>query len=101
MVEGKSVTQKLRALSSGESDTAILPVSRSMTHKYGAGTCGHIEIKYLWLQYSSDDRKFSTKDVPTKSNVAYIGTKGLTHDRIWKLVNLMGMHLAAHGDVDS
>ena len=45
----------------------------------------------------------------TESNVADIGTKGLTSDRIWKLMNLMGMSGVSsaatngdkHGDVES
>ena len=33
--------------------------------------------------------------VPTESNIADIATKGLTSDRILKLMNLMGMSLVA------
>ena len=42
-----------------------------------------------------DEKKLATEHVPTESNVADIGTKVLTSDRIWKLTNLMGMSLVA------
>ena len=59
-----------------------------------------------------DEKKLATKRVPTGSNIADIGTKGLTSDRMWKLMNQMGMSLLGgvscaaangenHGDVDS
>ena len=61
---------------------------------------------------ASHGREEATKHVPTESNIAGIGTKGLTSDRIWKVMNQMGMGLVAgveclaqqgenHGDVDS
>ena len=37
----------------------------------------------------------SNRREEVESNVADIATKGLTSDRIWKLMNLMGMNLAA------
>ena len=61
-----------------------------------------------------DEKKWATKHVPTESHIADIGTNKLTSDRIWKLMNQMGMSLVAgvecscaaadgqnHGDVDS
>ena len=42
-----------------------------------------------------DEKKKATKHVPIESNIADIGTKGLTSDRIWKLMNHMGMSLVA------
>ena len=60
-----------------------------------AGKCRHIEVKWLWLQQAMDEKKLATKHVPTDSNIADIGTKGLTSDRIWKLVNQEGMSLVA------
>ena len=39
--------------------------------------------------------KLATKHVPTGSDIADIGTKGLTSYRIWKLMNQMGMSLVA------
>ena len=42
-----------------------------------------------------DEKKLATKHVSTESNVAHIGTKGLTSDRIWKMMNLLGMSLVA------
>ena len=42
-----------------------------------------------------DEKKLATKHVPTESNIAEIGTKGLTSDGIWKLMNQMAMRLVA------
>ena len=124
-LEGWSVTQKVRALSSRESEfyaqgsgaargllmkhicheagepTKKLVLhcdsvaSRGMAQRLGAGKCRHIEVKWLWLQQAMDEKKLATKHVSTESNVADIGTKGLTSDRIGKLMNLMGMSLVA------
>ena len=69
--------------------------SRGMAELLGAGKCRHIEVKWLWLQQAMDEKKLATKHVSTESNVADIGTKGLTSDRIGKLMNLMGMSLVA------
>ena len=44
---------------------------------------------------SMDEKKLATEHVPTESNIADIATKGLTGDRVWKLMNLMGMNLVA------
>ena len=41
------------------------------------------------------EKKLAKKHVPTESNIADIGTKGLTSDRMWKLMNQMGMSLVA------
>ena len=120
-LEGWPVTQKVCALSSGESEfysqgSGAAPgllmkhmcheagepkkslvlhcdsaASRGMTQRLGAGKCRHIEGKYLWLQQASKERKLTTKHMPLESKVADIGPKGLTRDRIWKLMNLMGM----------
>ena len=68
-------------------------VSRGMAQRLGA--CRHIEVKWLWLQQAMDEKKLATKHVPTESNIADIGTKALTRDRIWKLMNQMGMSLVA------
>ena len=124
-LEGWSVTQKVRALSSGDSEsyaqgsgaargllmkhicheageatrTLVLHcdsvASRGMAQRLGAGKCRHIEVKWLWLQQAMDEKKLATKRVSTESNVADIGTKGLTSDRIWKVMNLMRMSLVA------
>ena len=59
------------------------------------GKCRHIEVQWLWLQQAMDEKKWATKHVSTESNVADIGTKGLTSDRTGKLMNLMGMSLVA------
>ena len=69
--------------------------SRGMAQRLGAGKCRHIEVKWLWLQQAMDEKKLATKHVPTESNIADIGTKGLTSDRIWKLMNQMGLSLVA------
>ena len=83
-LEGWSVTQKVRALSSGESEfyaqgsgaarglsmkhicheageptkTLVLHcdsvASRGMAQRLGAGKCRHIEVKWLWLQQAMD-----------------------------------------------
>ena len=42
-----------------------------------------------------DEKKLGMKHVPTESNIADIGTKGLTSDRIWKLMNQVGMSMVA------
>ena len=124
-LEGWSVTQKVRALSSGESvfyaqgsgaarcllmkhicheagettKTLVLHcdsvASRGMAQRLGAGKCRHIEVKWLWLQQPMDEKKLATQHVPIESNSADIGTKGLTSDRIWKLMNQMGMSLVS------
>ena len=73
----------------------------------------HIKVKLPSLQHAMDEKKLATKHVPTEANIADISAKGLTSDRMWKLMNLMGMSLVAgmeclvlqpgenHGDVDS
>ena len=124
-LDGWSVTQKVGTLSSGESEfyaqrsgaargllmkhicheageptkTLVLQrdsvASRAMAQRLGAGKCRHIELKWLWLQQGMDEKKWATKHVPTESNIADIATKELTSDRIWKLMNLMGMSLVA------
>ena len=120
-LEGWSVTQKVRASSSSEfyaqgsgargllmkhicheagepKKTLMLycdsVASRGMAQRLGARKCRHIEVKWLWLQHAMDE-KLVTKHIPTESNIADIGTKGLTSDRIWKLMNQMGMSLVA------
>ena len=105
-LEGWSETQKVRALSSGESEfyaqgsgaargllmkhichkageatkTLVLHcdsvASRGMAQRLGAGKCRHIEVKLLWLQQAMDEKKLATKHVSTESNVSDIGTKG-------------------------
>ena len=118
-LEGWSVTQKGRALSSGESEfyaqgsgaargllikhicheageaTKTL-IFHFDAHRLGAGKCRHIEVKWLWLQQAMYKKtKLATKHVSSESNVADFGTKGWTSDRIWKLMNLMGTSLVA------
>ena len=118
-LERWSVTQKVRALSSRESEfyaegsraargllmkhicheagepTKKLVLhcdsvaSRGMAELLGAGKCRHIEVQWLWLQQAMDEKKLATKHVSTESNVADIGTKGLTSDRTGKLMNLI------------
>ena len=86
-LEGWSVTQKVRALSSGESEfnapgsgaargllmkhvcheagettkTLVLhcdsAASRGMAQRLGAGNCRHIEVKWLWLQQAMDETR--------------------------------------------
>ena len=103
-LEGWSVTRKVRALSSGESEfyaqgsgaargllmkhicheageaTKKLVLhcdsvaSRGMAQRLGAGKCRHIEVKWLWFQQAMDEKKLATKHVSTESNVADIGT---------------------------
>ena len=124
-LEGWSVTQKVRASSSSEfyaqgsgargllmkhfcheagepKRTLMLHcdsvASRGMAQRLGARKCRHIEVKWLWLQQAMDE-KLVTKHIPTESNIADIGTKGLTSDRKWKLMNQMGMSLVAGGSV--
>ena len=124
-LEGWSVTQKVRALSSGESEfyahgfaaargllmkhicheagetkkTLVLHfdsvASRGMAQRLGAGKCHHVEVRCLWLEQAMDEKQLVTEHVPTESNIADIGTKGLTRDRIWKLMNQNGMSLVA------
>ena len=65
-----------------------------MAQRLGA-KCRHIEVIWLRLQQAMDEKELATKHVPTESNVADIGTKGLMSDRIWKLMNQMGMSLGA------
>ena len=119
------MTQKVSALSSGESEfyaqgsgaargllmkhicheagettkTLVLHcdsvASRGVAQRLGVGKCRRIEVKWLWLQQAMDEKKLATKHVPTGSNIADIGTKGLTSDRMWKLMNQMGMSLVA------
>ena len=43
----------------------------------GAGKCRRSEVKWLWLQQASDDKKLATKHVPTELNVADNSTTGL------------------------
>ena len=115
-LEGWSVTQTVRALSSGESEfyaqgscaargllmkhicheagqptkTLVLHcdsvASRGMAQRLGAGKCRHMEV---------DGKNLATKHIPTESNIADIATKELTSDRVWKLMNLMGTSLVA------
>ena len=66
-----------------------------MAQRLGAGKFRHIEAKWLWLQQAVEEKTSASKHVSTESNVAHIGTKGLTSDRIWKLMNLMGMSWVA------
>ena len=47
------------------------------------------------VQQAMDEEKLVTKHVPNEANIADIGTKGLTSDRIWKLMSQMGMSLGA------
>ena len=100
------ITQKVRALSSGESEfywqgsgpargllvkhichevgepkkTLMLHcdsvASRGMAKRLGAGKCRHIEVKWLWLQQAMIERKLATKHVPTESNIADLCTRG-------------------------
>ena len=117
-----SVTQKVRALSLGESEfyaqgsraargllmkhtchkvgeptkTFVLHcdsvTSRGMAQRLGAEKCRHIEVRCLWLQQAMDEKKLATKHATTESNIADIATKGWTSDRIW---NLLGRSLVA------
>ena len=52
-------------------------------------------MKWLWYNKPWTKKKLVTKHVPNELNIADIGTKGLTSDRIWKLMSQMGMSLGA------
>ena len=53
-----------------------------MAQRLGAG-----KLRSSGCGYSE---KLATKRVPTDSNIADIGTKVLTSDRMWELMNLTG-----------
>ena len=48
-----------------------------MTTRLGAGKCRHIEVEWLWLQQAINEKKLTTKYVPTESNIADIAIKGV------------------------
>lgn len=119
-LESWSVSQKIRALSSAEAEfyaqgsgavrglqvkhlaqeagepekgLALFcdnSASRAIMQRIGAGKCRHIEVKWLWLQQASQEKKLHTVAVRTEYNIADIGTKGLYRDRIIQLLRQMG-----------
>lgn len=55
------------------------------------GKIRHLEVKTRWVQRLVSDGKVTVKAVPGAQNVADIGTRILTHDRIEDLKNNIGI----------
>ena len=98
-LEGWSVTQKVRALSSsasetysqgsgaargllikhmchetGESKNTLMlhcgsVASRGMTKRLGSGKCRHIEVEWSWLQQAMDEEKYRYERVDERQNM--------------------------------
>eukprot|EP00975_Prorocentrum_lima_P040437 8488357-Prorocentrum_lima.AAC.1 len=65
--------------------------ARGMAHKVGVAKMRIVEVRTLWLQSKVKQKKISVHAVAGERNVADIGTKGLSADRLRHLAEEMGL----------
>ena len=60
-------------------------------HRHGLGKMKHLQVQHLWLQEGIRNGNFKILKIPTKDNLADIGTKPLAGERIQYLVRKLNM----------
>jgi hypothetical protein len=65
--------------------------ARQLACRQGAGKVRHLSGKLLWIQEKTADGSFQLRQVPTASNVADIGTKTLSRQRLFYLLHECGL----------
>ena len=60
-------------------------------HRHGLGKMKHLQVQQLWLQEGVRSGKFKLLKVATKDNLADIGTKPISGERIQYLVRKLNM----------
>ena len=65
--------------------------ARQVACRQGVGRVRHVAGKLLWIQEKVADKSFSLHPVPTVYNVSDIGTKTLTRQRLFFLLNSCGL----------
>ena len=61
----------------------------SLAHREGLGRAKHISIQDLWIQQTVRDKRLTLAKISSTLNVADLGTKGLSKDRIDYLMRLL------------
>ena len=57
--------------------------SRQLACRQGNGKVRHLSGKVLWIQQKTQDNVLELRQVPTLENVADVGTKGLSRQRLF------------------
>ena len=65
--------------------------TRSILQRQGLGRTRHISLGFLWAQKSLADGVFESKPISTKNCPADLQTKAHSRNRMWYLMELMGM----------
>eukprot|EP00435_Cladocopium_sp_Y103_P016734 s3384_g4.t1 len=65
--------------------------ARGVFQRQGAGRIRHLEIKSLWVQTALRQRKFTLHAVNTNENVADVGTKALSVQKLEKFRDELGV----------
>ena len=60
--------------------------ARQLASRQGSGKVRHLSGKLLWIQEKTADNTFTLRQVPTTFNVADIGTKALSRQRLFYLL---------------
>ena len=60
--------------------------ARQLASRQGSGKVRHLSGKLLWIQEKTADNTFKLRQVPTTLNVADIGTKALSRQRLFYLL---------------
>ena len=60
--------------------------ARQLASRQGSGKVRHLSGKLLWIQEKTADNTFKLRQVPTILNVADIGTKALSRQRLFYLL---------------
>ena len=60
--------------------------ARQLASRQGSGKVRHLSGKLLWIQEKTADNTFKLRQVPTTFNVADIGTKALSRQRLFYFV---------------
>ena len=67
--------------------------ARAICTRRGPGKLKHVAVKYFWIQEAVARKLVKLTRVDTNVNVADVGTKSLTAERIRKLSELAGIHI--------
>ena len=64
-----------------------------MASRRGVGGVRHIHTPTLWLQQTVARRKLLLVKIPGDDNTSDIGTKVLTAERMWSLLDMLGLRV--------
>ena len=72
---------------------------RAIASRSGVGRIRHLACRLLWIQSHVRDGSIQIAPIGTRRNVADVGTKKLSRDRIAYLCNLLGMYDMSSGSL--